>query len=144
MNSPAKNSSLDVTQRTQRRIGGWTLVFGLTSAIAVLFSGFQKAAAGVAIGTFLAWLNMRWMAGGLSALGASARAQAGSEMPRVSFWVYFKFFSRYFLIAAVVYVMMTRFAVPAASIIGGLLSLGAATIAVSFWELKSRPHGTPH
>jgi hypothetical protein len=93
------------------------------------------AAAGVALGTLLAWLNFRWLDQAGMALVRVAQAQPGAERPVIPLSTWAKFFARYALIALVLYVTVTRSPVPAASIVGGLLMLGAAAMAVSLYEV---------
>ena len=113
-------------RQSERRIGWLTLgLGGAAAAAALLYS--RSWGAGLAAGTLLAWLNMRWLQQALDTLVESAVAQRGGK-PRVSRWAYLKFFGRYALIALAAYVMVTCFAVPVVSILTGLLALGAATI----------------
>ena len=121
--------------RTERRIGGLTLLIGaLAAAVAALLHRFPWAA-GLLIGTALAWLNFRWLGQGLDALVAAATAQSGVPKPRVPIGVYLRAMLRYALIGFTVYVIFEFLKVPLASMIFGLCALGAAVIAASLYEV---------
>lgn len=124
---------------TERRIAGLTLGFGLTAALATLLSQRPRFAAGLAIGTFLAWLNFHWLARGLDALVVQSTAQSGLEKPRVPVRTYFFAVFRYTLIALAVCVIFKFLYVPLVSMILGLCALGAAAIAASVYELVAGP-----
>ena len=91
--------------------------------------------AGIFIGALLAWMNFRWLRQGLDALTAAATAQANQPKPRVPLSTYFKAAFRYGLIALAVYVIFEYLNVPILSMIFGLCALGAATLAVSVYEI---------
>ena len=92
-------------------------------------------AAGLLIGAVLAWLNFRWLRGGLDALVTASAAQAGAEKPRVPLGAYFAAAFRYGLIALLVYVIFKILKVPLASMVVGMCALAAAAIAASVYEL---------
>lgn len=124
--------------RTERRIAWLTLIIG---AVAVLVAGILYSwswAAGLMIGTALAWLNFRWLRKGMDALVAASSAQSGAEKPRVPLGAYFRAVFRYALIALVVYVSFKFLQVPLVSMILGLCALGAAAVAASLYEI-ARP-----
>ena len=125
----------DFYARAEQRIGWLTLGLGLAAALVtgVLVSG--AAAAGVTIGALLAWVSYRWLREAAHALTRLSAAQAQAEKPRVSPWLYVRFFARYALIGLVLYVMVARFAVPMASLLGGMLALGAAAMVEGIYEI---------
>ncbi len=129
----------DVHARPERRIAWLTLLLGGVAAVGVAVSVSRRAGVGVLVGTLLAWVNLRWLQQALDALVHLAAAQAGNPHPRVSIWVYIKFFARYVLIGLVLYVMVSRFGIPLLSLFGGLFALGAATMAESIYEVFARP-----
>jgi hypothetical protein len=112
-----------------------TLLIGATAAIAVLLTHRPLFAAGLTIGTILAWLNFRWLARGLDGLVAQSTAQSGAEKPRVPITTYFFAAFRYTLIALAVCVIFKFLYVPLVSMILGLCALGAAAIAASVYEV---------
>jgi hypothetical protein len=124
---------------TERRISWLTLLIGGLAAVAVLLTRRPAFAAGLTIGTILAWLNFRWLARGLGALVAQSTAQSGAEKPRVPISTYFFAVFRYTLIALAVCVIFKFLYVPLVSMILGLCALGAAAIAASVYEVLTAP-----
>jgi small-conductance mechanosensitive channel len=122
-------------ETTERRIAWLTLLFGFTAALAVAMARQRPWAAGLAIGTVLAWLNFRWLKRGLDALVLASKAQEGREKPQVPLTAYFVAVFRYGLLALVVYVIFKYLHVPLGSMVVGLCALAAATIAASVWEI---------
>lgn len=123
----------------ERRIAWLTLAIGTAASAAVAVGVSWRAGAGVLLGALLAWVNLRWLQEALDALVRLSKAQQGASRPRISTWVYMKFFGRYALIALITYVIVTRFAVPVLSVLGGLCALGAAAMAGSVYELIAKP-----
>ncbi len=123
----------------ERRIVWMTLALGLAAAVISAIVWSPRAGVGVFAGALLAWINARWLQQALDTLVILSKAQAGAPKPRVSKWLYAKFFGRYALMAAVIYVMVQYFAVPLVSLLGGLLALGAATMAEFFYETVTHP-----
>lgn len=111
----------------ERRIEYVTLVIGAVGAVAAIVFWSVRAGAGVAVGAVLAWLNYRWLKQGVGALAGLAKAQEGAAKVHVPRSVYFKFIGRYVLLIVVAYVILTRFDVPAASLLAGF---GALVVAV--------------
>jgi hypothetical protein len=101
----------------------------------VLLGGLRRVSLGIAIGTFLAWLNYRWLEQGADALARIAIAQEGSDHARVPLRVYVKVAGRYVLIGLVAYASVSYLDVPLVAIIYGLLALGAAAIVGSLYEV---------
>jgi len=124
-----------VFARTESRIAWLTLVLGGATAVVVAILGHAAWARGLAIGAVLAWLNFRWLRRGMDALVAVATAQEGMAKPRVPMGTWFRLVFRYGLIGFCVYVIFEVLKVPLASIVVGLCALGAATIAVSVYEI---------
>jgi ATP synthase I chain len=124
---------------TERRIAWLTLLIGGLAGVAALLSRRPIFAAGLTIGTILAWLNFRWLARGLDALVAQSTAQSGQEKPRVPVSTYFLTVFRYTLIALAVCVIFKFLYVPLVSMILGLCALGAAAIGASVYEVLAGP-----
>jgi hypothetical protein len=120
---------------TERRIAWLTLLIGFAAGGIVGVLRDPWWGAGLAIGAGLAWFNFRWLRQGLDALVAASTAQAGVEQPRVPMGAYFRALFRYALIALTVYVIFIILRVPLVSMVVGLCALGAATIAVSVYEI---------
>jgi hypothetical protein len=120
---------------TERRIAWLTLVIGAAAALATGFSYRWIWAAGLLIGSVLAWFNFWWLARGMDALVAASTAQAEAEQPRVPVGTYFRALFRYGLIAVCVYVIFKLLSIPLVSMVLGLLALGAAAVAASVYEV---------
>ena len=76
--APAKRPRF---QDLERLIGRMTLAIGLLAVVAVGIFQDWVWAAGVAIGSGLAWLNLRWLKQGVAALAAAAIAQSSGSTP---------------------------------------------------------------
>jgi len=120
---------------TEKRIAWLTLLIGATAAVATGCFYQRIWAAGLMIGTVLAWLNFRWLARGMDALVTASTAQADATQPRVPVGTYFRALFRYGLIAISVYVIFKVLGIPLVSMVLGLLALGAAAIAASVYEV---------
>jgi hypothetical protein len=120
---------------TERRIAWLTLVLGFATGAIVAVAGHTRWAAGLAIGTTLAWLNFRWLRRGVNTFVLASKAQAGSGKPRVPAGTYFLMLFRYGLIAATVYVIFGYLKVPLLSMIAGLCALAVAAISASVYEI---------
>lgn len=120
---------------TERRIAWLTLVIGAVAAGITGISYRWIWAAGLLIGSVLAWLNFRWLRRGLDALVAASTAQADAAEPRIPVGTYFRALFRYGLIASTVYVIFKVLGIPLVSMVLGLLALGAAAIATSVYEV---------
>jgi uncharacterized membrane protein YvlD (DUF360 family) len=140
---PSAESARLLGQVTERRIGWLIPVLGLTAAAIVALTRDRDWAIGIGAGSALAWLNFRWLAQGLDALVIDSTAQNSSQKPQVPIVTYFLAAFRYALIALCVYGIFKFLSIPLVSLLLGLCSLGAATIAASIYEiakpLKSRP-----
>jgi hypothetical protein len=119
----------------ERRVERLTAIIGVAGAVLALGVAGWLWAAGVALGAGLTWLNFRWLKAGVSALVQASVAQAGAEHARIPRSVYVKFFARYALLLAVVYVILSRSVLPLAALIGGLFAAVAAVVAEVVWEL---------
>jgi hypothetical protein len=126
---------IDAHVRFSRRVFWLTFAFGLGSAAVAGFLMAWKFSAGLAVGTVLAWLNYRWLDRGLGAILSAALAQQGVPQPRVPAGTYWGFTFRYALIAVGVYVSVKCFGIPVLAMLCGLLSMGAAAITESLYEV---------
>jgi ATP synthase I chain len=121
--------------RISQRIAWLILVLGFVAAAAVFVTKSRRAGAGIAIGTFLSWLNFRWLDQSLGVVATVTTAKAGTAQARTPASFYWKIGGRYVLIAAVIYVTVHYFAVPLLSELVGLLSLGAGAMVGSLYEV---------
>jgi hypothetical protein len=120
---------------TEQLIARLTLGVGAVAAVGACFLFPVRVAAGVLVGSVLAWLNFRWLKHGLDAIVLASTAQSGKEKPAVPILSYFGIVFRYMLIALAVYVIFVYLRIPLVSMIVGLCALGAATIAASVYEI---------
>jgi len=135
----APPANLPPAAQTENRIAWLTLCVGvLASIIAALLHNLLWAA-GLLIGSILAWFNFRWLRRGMDALVAAAEAQSGVSQPRVPVGAYFRALFRYALIAFTVYVIFKVLKVPLASMVVGLCALGPAAVAASVYEVAHSP-----
>jgi small-conductance mechanosensitive channel len=132
MHNPTPPADLARFQLCETRISQLTLLIGLFAAVPVAFLHSPRFGAGIFIGSILAWLNFRWLKQGLDALTAAIAERKKGKVPVKT---YFKAMFRYGLIALIAYVIFRYLNVPALSIILGLCALGAATVAVSVYEI---------
>ena len=135
-------TSHDFLARAEQRIARWTLLLGSAASAVVALTVTMPAAAGVAAGAGLAWLNFRWLEAGVTALTRVTVAQSasiGGQQPRIPWSVYAKLVGRYALLGAAAYGIVTLFRVPVWSIFAGLFSLGAAAMAEGLYEVFARP-----
>jgi ATP synthase I chain len=130
---------------TERRIAWLTPTFGVVAAVIIAFAGHRDWAAGVVVGSVLAWFNFRWLRQGMDALSAAATAQSDAVKTHVPIGTYFRALFRYALIALCVYVIFKMSAIPLVSMVFGLFALGAAATAASVYEIwhpaASETHG---
>jgi small-conductance mechanosensitive channel len=129
------SASPDAAENTEQRIAWLTPVLGLVASAGAYAGGCHDWAAGLLVGTALAWLNFRWLRRGLDALVVASVEQQDREKPRVPLSTYFTTAFRYGLLAIAAYVIFLYLHIPIVSMIIGLLALGAATIAASVWEV---------
>ena len=126
----------------EHRIEWVTLALGLAASAYSFARWGWRPGTGVALGAALAWLNYRWLKQGVGALVKLSTAQAGEEHPRVPRTVYVKFFGRYALLLAVVYVILSRSLLPVVAVLGGLFAVVAAVMIELMWELVRSGRGT--
>ncbi len=122
---------------SEKWIARLTPILGALAAIPVAWFYSPPWGAGIFIGSILAWFNFRWLeAGTRRPHSQPSTAQASQRNPRVPIVTYFKALFRYGLIALAVYVIFVKHLnVPILSMILGLCALGAATMAVSVYEI---------
>jgi small-conductance mechanosensitive channel len=118
-------------RKSESRISQLTLLLGALAAIPLAFLHNWRSAAGLCVGSFLAWCNFRWLKQGANALTEAATAQAHQKKVHVPLSAYFAAAFRYGLIALTVYAIFKYLNVPVLSMVVGLCALGAATIVVS-------------
>lgn len=115
-----------------------TLGIGAVTAMIVALAGAWRWGAGILLGALLAWVNFLWIEQALVAVSKVAQAQAGGPKPRISFWVWVKLFSRYGVIAVLLYTAWAIFHIPVVGMLAGLCALGAAVMAEGIYEILGR------
>jgi hypothetical protein len=118
-----------------RRVEWLTLAIGAAGAFYAAWRWGWKQGAGFALGAALAWLNFRWLKGSVLEFGRAALAQTGAEKVRVPTGAFLKFFGRFALLLAVLYVILTRTKFPGAAVVFGLLASAAAVVLGLLYEL---------
>ncbi|HEY6126906.1 MAG TPA: hypothetical protein VIW23_01875 [Candidatus Acidoferrum sp.] len=134
MEVAAKNPAA-MTHPTERRILWLTPVVGIAAAGAAILFRRMDWAAGLLIGSILAWFSFKSLKQALDGLVIAFLAQGGREKPRVPLWAYALALLRYGLLALTVYGIFEFLHVPLGSMILGLCALGIATMAASVWEI---------
>jgi hypothetical protein len=132
---PEPSAAPPVGERTVRRIAYLIPSFGISAGLIVGLLHHRDWAAGLVLGTGLAWLNFRWLRRGLDVFTTSAASQASTEKTRQPVATYFAAAFRYVLIGVSVYVIFEYLQVPLVSIFLGLCAFAAATIVASVWEI---------
>lgn len=135
--------------RVQGRVE-W-IAFGIGIA-ATLFVGVRwgiRYATGFAAGATLSWLNYRWLRQGVLTIVPS-QENTSSEMvkpevglgpksedtsPKVPLKAFGKFFGRYVLVTAALYVILAYSLLPAAAFLAGLFVVVAAVLSELLYEL---------
>jgi MFS family permease len=134
MMDPAARSTARAL-RSEKQISWLTPVLGVIAGVCVGYFYAWRWGAGIFAGAVLAWFNFRWLRQGLDALVDAATAQKDKKKVKVPWRTYFKAAFRYGLIGLLVYVIFKYLNVPILSMIFGLCALGAATMAVSVYEI---------
>jgi len=129
--------------KSEAWIARLTLVAGLVVAFPLAVQHNWHFGIGVLVGAILAWFNFLWLRRGLDALVQSSKAQTNSKNPEVPVSTYALAALRYGLIGLTVYVIFKYLNVPVLSMIIGLCALGAATLAVSVYEILRPQHVGP-
>ena len=121
----------DFYAAAERRIEILTVAIGATGAIACAFLWNWRAAAGVASGAVLSWINYRWLKQGVATLARLSVAQSQTtteiEKGRVPASVYLNS-SAATLCSSPRPMLFSGFKLPAASLLAGLFAVIAAVI----------------
>ncbi len=119
----------------ERRIEWLTLAFGAAASVGVWLHWDWRAAAALALGAALSWINYRWLKQGVKAFSQAATAQAGEEKVRIPKLIYVKFFGRFALLLAAVYVILASSWLPGGALLAGLFAVVAAVMAEMIYQL---------
>jgi len=119
----------------ERRIELFTLGLGAAAALATFARASGRAALGVALGSFVAWLNFRWLKAGVGRLESLSIQEAGRENPHLPRRGGVGFVARYALLAAVLCASFFSSLVPVAAVMAGLFTLVAAVLGEGLYHL---------
>jgi hypothetical protein len=122
----------------ERRIEWLTAGIGTVATAATWFIWGGRAAAGLAAGAILSWVNYRWMKQGVDTLARLSTAQAGTQRAQVPMSVYMKFLGRYALLILAAYAILRTFRPPVASLLAGFFSVIAAVLVEMVGQLFGR------
>ncbi len=129
----------------ERRIELLTVVLGAAVAAVAAWRYSWRAAAGVAAGTALSWLNFRLLKQGIGAALegfarqiAEAKAAASDAEPppvRLPKRILLRVLSGFVLLLAALYAILTGSILPGAAVLAGLFMLVAAVLVELLYEL---------
>jgi len=122
----------------ERRIEWLIAVVGAVATAGTWHIWGSRAAAGLAAGAILSWVNYRWMKQGVDTLARLSTAQAGTQRAQVPASVYLKFLGRYALLIVAAYAILRAFRPPVASLLAGFFSVVAAVLVEMVGQLFRR------
>src|SRR5271155_1698717 len=120
------------------RTAGLIAVVGAVATAGTWHIWGSRAAAGLAAGAILSWVNYRWMKQGVDTLARLSTAQAGTQRAQVPASVYLKFLGRYALLIVAAYAILRAFRPPVASLLAGFFSVVAAVLVEMVGQLFRR------
>ncbi len=122
-------------QRAEARLPRWMAGLAVATTLGILLFGHVRFGVGFAVGSALAILNYHWLHQAVAAL-----MSAGEARPRKRVWA--KFFVRYPLVFASVYLFYRTGWLPVAAILAGLfvpvggVLLEAMILLRDGWEIR--------
>ncbi len=122
-------------EASRRRVELLTLGLGAAGSIFAAVWWGWRAAAGLALGTALSWVNYLWLKQGVAAIAQFSTAQADAPKVRIPKLVYVKFSSRFVLLLVVVYVILLRSLLPGSTVLAGLFTVVAAVMVEMIYQL---------
>jgi hypothetical protein len=127
----------DIYSRAIARISVTTIVLAPAASTYLLVARGWRSALALLIGAALAWINFRWLKGGVAAISvrvagvtSSAAIDPGVSVlaPKVPVAAFAKFIGRFALLLGVVYVILSRSLLPAMPLFAGLFTTVAAAL----------------
>lgn len=94
------------------------------------------AGVSLATGAALSLVNYRWLKDGVAAISQMAAVQSEKQQVRIPRIIYIKFFGRFVLLLAAVYVILTRSLLIAEWLLTGLFVVVAAVLAEMIYLLS--------
>jgi len=125
----------EIRQSSERRIEFWAVGIGVAGAAFAAWKGGWMAGVSLATGAALSLVNYRWLKGGVAAISQMARVQTEKQQVRIPKIIYIKFFARFVLLLAAVYVILTRSFLMAEWLLTGLFVVVAAVLAEMIYLL---------
>ena len=122
-------------QGGEQRVEYLMIGLGVAGTAFVAIRWGWRAAAGLALGAALSWLNYRWLKQGVGALARVATAQAGAPQVRIPRGIYAKLIGRVALLLVVVYVILSGSLFPGATFLAGLFAAAAAVMIELIYRL---------
>ncbi|HLW99065.1 MAG TPA: hypothetical protein VKR82_10490 [Candidatus Acidoferrales bacterium] len=126
----------EIRQSSEHRIEFWAVGIGVAGAAFAAWKGGWMAGVSLATGAALSLVNYRWLKGGVAAISQLARVQAEEQQVRIPRIIYVKFFARFILLLAAVYVILTRSFLIAEWLLTGLFVVVAAVLAEMIYLLS--------
>jgi hypothetical protein len=124
----------DFYERVENRINWLTPSAGMLAALIVWRVASWRAGAGVAVGALLIWLHYFWLRRATQAIVRAAVKPDSAPKSDSAKMIFFLLLG-YGLIAILAYVTVIYLRLPAVSVLGGLLALGAAAMAGSAYAV---------
>jgi hypothetical protein len=126
----------EIRQPSERRVELWAVGIGVAGAAFAAWKGGWMAGVSLATGAALSLINYRWLKGGVAAISQMARTQTEKQQVRIPKIIYIKFFARFVLLLAAVYVILTRSFLKAEWLLTGLFVVVAAVLAEMIYFLS--------
>jgi hypothetical protein len=126
----------DIRQSSGRRIEFWAVGIGVAGAVFAAWKGGWMAGVSLATGAALSLVNYRWLKDGVAAISQMAAVQSEKQQVRIPRIIYIKFFGRFVLLLAAVYVILTRSLLIAEWLLTGLFVVVAAVLAEMIYLLS--------
>ncbi|HEY6466295.1 MAG TPA: ATP synthase subunit I [Candidatus Acidoferrales bacterium] len=111
-----------------RRIEALIPLIGAVGASVAAIGWGRRAAAGMAVGAALCWLNFRWLRQGADGVIKLGLAQAGAEHARVPRSTHVKFLGRLGLLLLAVYAILVWLKLPVVAVACGLTAVFPAIL----------------
>jgi hypothetical protein len=136
---------------TQKRVEKLIFILGICGIAVVSLRWGARAGLSFVVGTGLGWINFRWLKQGVRAIlpvpvpsadaggpsPGSIASMGAAKVPKVAFA---KFFGRYVLLAASLYVILAYSWLPAAAFFAGFFVVVAAVVAgFSYALIANKP-----
>jgi ATP synthase I chain len=123
-----------------RQVEALTLGIGVAGAIVVILHWGAFAGVSFALGAALSLMSFAWLKRGVVAVGDVKAAEDARN--RIPGGVLIRFWGRYIFVAAVVYVILARFKLPAIALFAGLFASTAGVLIAAIWHVVRSGEGS--